>query len=126
MFMTEFEANLRKLHSRYRELENLNVQLSSMEKFTADIEAMIKQRDLLNKECSQIDSQLRVKQEEHIRLKKAHQEAKLEEEFLGSQLGAADLNKFKLENRHDELSENIRSLKDEIEEQENERVKAKT
>jgi len=45
MFMTEFEANLRKLHTRYRELENLNVQLSSMEKFTADIEAMIKQRD---------------------------------------------------------------------------------
>ena len=70
MFMTEFEASLRKLHTRYRELENQNLQLSSMEKFTADIDAMIKQRDQLNAECSEIDSVIRKKQEEYIRLKK--------------------------------------------------------
>ena len=39
-------------------------------------------------------------------------------DFLESQVGAAELNQFKLENRKEELSENIKSLRNEIEETE--------
>ena len=46
---------------------------------------------------------------------------RMEHDFLESQVGAAELNQFKLGNRKDELSENIRSLRNEIEEQETER-----
>ena len=42
-------------------------------------------------------------------------------DFLESQVGAAELNKFKLDNRHEELSENIKTLKSEIEETEKQR-----
>ena len=45
----------------------------------------------------------------------------MEHDFLASQVGAAELNQFKLENRHEELTENIKSLKAEIEAQETER-----
>ena len=34
----------------------------------------------------------------------------MEHDFLESQVGAAELNHFKLDNRHEELSENIKSL----------------
>jgi hypothetical protein len=45
----------------------------------------------------------------------------MEHEFLESQVGAAELNSFKLENRHEELVETIKTLKAEIEAQETER-----
>jgi len=48
-FMEEFTDRLRILHARYRELENQNMHLSSMEKFSADIDEMMKERDELNK-----------------------------------------------------------------------------
>ena len=51
-FMSEFTDRLRKLHARYRELENLNAQLSSKEKFKADMQAKTKERDALNAECT--------------------------------------------------------------------------
>ena len=69
-FMGQFEDRLRKLHTRYRELEKVNIELSSLAKLQADIDAMMKERDELNSECSGIDSRIRVKQEEYIRLKK--------------------------------------------------------
>ena len=50
----------------------------------------------------------------------------MEHDFLASQVGAAELNQFKLENRHEELSENIKSLKEEIEVQETERQQMET
>ena len=58
-FMEEFTDRLRQLHARYRELENKNMQLSSMEKFTADVDEMMRQRDALNANCSQIDQRIR-------------------------------------------------------------------
>ena len=54
-FLIEFESALRKLHARYRELENKNAQLSSMEKFTADLDEKRREREALNSECSDID-----------------------------------------------------------------------
>lgn len=60
-FVEEFTERLRKLHARYRELEKVNIELSSMTKLTADIDAMMKERDQLNAECSGIDSRIRVK-----------------------------------------------------------------
>jgi len=39
----------------------------------------------------------------------------MEDDFLVSQVGAAELNQFKLENRHEELSENISNLRIELE-----------
>ena len=51
-FMEEFTDRLRQLHARYRELENKNMQLSSMEKFNADIDAMVRERDALNANCA--------------------------------------------------------------------------
>lgn len=44
----------------------------------------------------------------------------MEHDFLESQVGAAELNQFKLENRHQELTESIKALKVEIEAQETE------
>lgn len=41
----------------------------------------------------------------------------MEEEFLDSQVAAASLNQFKLENRQEEMSDNIKTLRREIEEQ---------
>ena len=38
----------------------------------------------------------------------------MEHEFLESQVNAAELNQFKLDNRHEELSENIKSLTAEL------------
>jgi hypothetical protein len=43
--MAQFEDRLRKLHARYRELEKVNIELSSLAKLQADIDAMIKERD---------------------------------------------------------------------------------
>ena len=60
-FMSQFEDRLRKLHARYRELEKVNIELSSLAKLQADIDAMVKERDQLNTECSEIDSRIRVK-----------------------------------------------------------------
>lgn len=51
-FMDEFTDRLRQLHARYRELENKNMHLSSMEKFNADIDAMVRERDALNANCA--------------------------------------------------------------------------
>lgn len=45
---------------------------------------MQKERDDLNAECSGIDSRIRVKQEEFIRLKKKYEELQMEEDFLES------------------------------------------
>ena len=45
----------------------------------------------------------------------------MEDDFLVSQVGAAELNQFKLENRQEELSENISNLRRELEEQASER-----
>lgn len=59
--MSQFEDRLRKLHARYRELEKVNIELSSLAKLQADIDAMVKERDQLNTECSEIDSRIRVK-----------------------------------------------------------------
>ena len=114
-FLIEFESALRKLHARYRELENKNAQLSSMEKFTADLDEKWREREALNSECSEIDQQIRKKQEELINLKKENEELSMEHEFLESQVNAAELNQFTLDNRHDELSENIKSLTVELE-----------
>ena len=47
-FMGEFTDRLRTLHARYRELEKVNIELSSMAKFNADIDEMVKERDELN------------------------------------------------------------------------------
>lgn len=60
-FVEEFTDRLRKLHARYRELEKVNIELSSMTKLTADIDEMMKERDELNAECSGIDARIRVK-----------------------------------------------------------------
>ena len=46
----------------------------------------------------------------------------MEDKFLESQVAAAELNQFKLDNRHEELSENIRSLRQEIEAEEKDRA----
>jgi len=83
-FLVEFEDSLRKLHARYRELENKNVQLSSMERFTADLDEKWREREGLNSECSDIDSRIRVKQEEYIHLKKHTDELGMEHDFLTS------------------------------------------
>ncbi len=45
----------------------------------------------------------------------------MENDFFESQVGAAELNQFKLDNRHEELSENIRTLQQEIENDEKDR-----
>ena len=45
----------------------------------------------------------------------------MEHDFLDSQVGAAQLNQFKLDNRQEELSEHIVTLRAEIEAQETER-----
>lgn len=45
----------------------------------------------------------------------------MEHEFLENQVHAAQLNSFKLDNRTDELSENIKTLRQEISAQETER-----
>jgi hypothetical protein len=55
-------------------------------------------------------------------LKKKHGEIEMEDKFLESQVAAAELNQFKLDNRHEELSENIRSLRQEIEAEEKDRA----
>lgn len=81
-FMGQFEDKLRHLHARYRQLEKVNIELTSMVKLQADIDAMIKERDELNTECSEIDARIRVKQEEHIRLKKKMEELQMEHDFL--------------------------------------------
>ena len=120
-FMKEFTDRLRVLHSRYRELEKVNIELSSMTKLAADIDAMMKERDALNDKCSEIDRDIRKRQDEYIALKKEDEELQMEHDFLASQVGAAELNQFKLENRQEELTENIKSLKQEIEAQETER-----
>ena len=57
--MKEFTDRLRVLHSRYRELEKINIELSSMTKLAADIDAMMKERDALNDKCSEIDRDIR-------------------------------------------------------------------
>jgi len=114
-FMKEFTDRLRILHTRYRELEKINIELSSMTKLSNDIDAMMKERDALNDECSKIDKEIRRRQDEYMSLKKEDDELQMEQAFLASQVGAAELNHFKLENRHEELSENIKSLKVEIE-----------
>ena len=44
-FMKEFTDRLRQLHTRYRQLEQVNLQLSSQAEFNKDIDAMILQRD---------------------------------------------------------------------------------
>ena len=49
----------------------------------------------------------------------------MEHDFLDSQIGAAQLNQFKLDNRQEELSENIVTLRAEIEAQETERLQKK-
>lgn len=120
-FMKEFTDRLRVLHSRYRELEKINIELSSMTKLAADIDTMMKERDALNEKCSEIDRDIRKRQDEYIALKKEDEELQMEHDFLASQVGAAELNQFKLENRQEELTENIKSLKAEIEVQETER-----
>ena len=119
--MKEFTDRLRVLHSRYRELEKINIELSSMTKLAADIDTMMKERDALNEKCSEIDRDIRKRQDEYIALKKEDEELQMEHDFLASQVGAAELNQFKLENRQEELTENIKSLKAEIEVQETER-----
>ena len=42
----------------------------------------------------------------------------MEHDFLESQVGAAELNQFKLDNRHEELSENLKVLSQHLEAQE--------
>ena len=73
-FMKEFTDRLRQLHTRYRQLEQVNLQLSSQAEFDKDIDAMIKQRDELNRQCSDLDEHIRRKQEAFIVLKKQNQE----------------------------------------------------
>ena len=73
-FMKEFTDRLRVLHTRYRELEKVNIELSSMTKLAADIDAMMKERDALNEKCSDIDRDIRRRQEEYIGLKKEDEE----------------------------------------------------
>ena len=68
--MDEFEDYLRSLHVDYRSLEHTNRELSSYTKLTADIEAKIKERAQLNKECEEIDKIQRTKQDELMRYKK--------------------------------------------------------
>ena len=72
--MKEFTDRLRVLHSRYRELEKINIELSSMTKLAADIDAMMKERDALNDKCSEIDRDIRKRQDEYIALKKEDEE----------------------------------------------------
>ena len=60
-FMMEFTERLRILHTRYRELEKINIELSSMTKLAADIDTMMKERDALNDKCSSIDRDIRKK-----------------------------------------------------------------
>ena len=91
-FMKEFTDRLRVLHTRYRELEKVNIELSSMTKLAADIDAMMKERDALNEKCSDIDRDIRRRQEEYIGLKKEDEELQMEHDFLASQVGAAELN----------------------------------
>ena len=47
-FMNEFTERLRVLHTRYRDLEKINIELSSMAKLSQDIDEMMKERDALN------------------------------------------------------------------------------
>lgn len=91
-FMKEFTDRLRVLHTRYRELEKINIELSSMTKLSNDIDAMMKERDALNDECSKIDKEIRRRQDEFIGLKKEDEELQMEHDFLASQVGAAELN----------------------------------
>ena len=75
----------------------------------------------MNQECQAIDADIKKKRKRFVNLKKKDDEMRMEHDFLESQVGAAELNQFKLGNRKDELSENIRSLRNEIEVQETER-----
>lgn len=60
-FLKEFTDRLRYLHTKYRQLEQVNLHLSSMSEFAKDIDGMIRERDELNKLCSDLDEDIRRK-----------------------------------------------------------------
>ena len=72
--MNEFTVRLRELHGRYKQLESENHELSSMSKFAAELEAMLAKRDHLNKICTQLDEDIRNKEEYQTILKKQNEE----------------------------------------------------